>query len=131
MDATEIIAELRAIRTTALLTLPYGASPLPMLRQIENLEVEIAGTDAEDFTCDVVGFDTVLSYLAKTNPEVLDLMPNPVHDTIRDGMIIAAKARARRLPVVKVAACEHMKRRFPKARYVNAYPTHLLVEYFG
>jgi len=101
------------------------------MRRIENLEIEIAGTKQEDFTCNVVGFETVLSYLAKSNPEALDLMTNPVHETIADGMRVAAIARGRGLPIIKIEACQHIRKRFPKAEYVNAYPTHLLVEYFG
>ena len=126
MKPQEIIAELRSIRrqTGKLL------SNLER-QQIENLEIEIAGTEQEDFTSNVVGFETVLSYLAKSNPEALDLMPNPVHETIKEGKIIASWARGRGLPIIKIEACQHMRKRFPKAEYVNAYPTHLLVEYFG
>ena len=79
--------------------------------KIENLEIELAGTDTDsfmcDFMCDVERYDTVLSYFAKTNPEALCLMPNPVHNNIIDGNL-------------SVAACDHMKRRFPKAAHVNA-----------
>jgi hypothetical protein len=108
------------------------AHPLAVAAALECLEHEIAGTETEDFDdCPVEGFDTILSYLARTNPEAFSLMDEPVHGTIREGFLVAQKARIRGLPIIRVVAPAHMRRRFPKATHVNAYPTHLLVEIFG
>ena len=96
------------------------------------LEHDLAGTETEDFNaCPVEGFDTILSYLSRTNPEAFDLIDEPVHGTITDGLAVSKIARARGLPVLRVTAPPHMQRRFPKAKTVNAYPTHLLVELYG
>ncbi|WP_422049749.1 hypothetical protein [Shimia sp.] len=124
MDATNIIARLRDAQRGGFMDHVTAA-------KLRNLEIELAGTEQEDFTCDIMGYDTVLSYLAKTNPEALELMVNPVHETISVGIDLSKRLHSRGVPIIKVAACEHMKRRFPKARYVNAYPTNELAAYFA
>jgi hypothetical protein len=128
MDAMKIIDCLRGIRSYAVV----GDCAYKMKANIEALEHEIAGTDLEDFNaCPVEGFDTILSYLSRTNPEAFDLIDQPVHGTIRDGVFATKYAHARGYPVLRVTAPPHMKRRFPRATHVNAYPTHMLVEIFG
>lgn len=124
MDATNIIDRLRDAQR-------HGFMDRVTAAKLRNLEIDLAGTDQESFTCDVLGYDTILSYLAKTNPEALDLMVNPVHETIIDGIRLSKRLHTRGISTIKVAACEHMKRRFPKAKYVNAYPTNELADYFG
>ena len=128
MNAEIAIDRIRNVRRNLL----TGAHPLDADAALAALEHDLAGTKTEDFNaCPVEGFDTILSYLSRTNPEAFDLIDEPVHGTISDGLRIAQYARSRGLPVLRVAAPPHMKRRFPKAKTVNAYPTHLLVEVFG
>jgi hypothetical protein len=128
MDAANIIDSLRAIRSSVM----YGAGALNIARCIEALEHEVAGTEPEDFgECPIVGYDTVLSYLSREHPEAFDLIDEPVHGTITDGLLLARKARSRGIPVLRVTAPAHMQRRFPKAKTVNAYPTSFLAEHYG
>lgn len=128
MDAMNIIDHLRGIRND----ITFGGCAYKTSAKIAALEHEIAGTAQEDFNaCPVEGFDTILSYLSRTNPEAFDLIDQPVHGTIRDGVFATKYAHTRGYPVLRVTAPPHMKRRFPKATHVNAYPTHMLVEIFG
>ncbi|MGN6548772.1 MAG: hypothetical protein ACTHJ3_02605 [Pararhizobium sp.] len=50
------------------------------------------------------GFDTVLGYLVKNNPECLDYMDDPATATMRDGFWLTHQSSRRSLPVVKVPA---------------------------
>ena len=127
MNATEIISELRAIRRELLAGEIVPTLAIKMLR----LEDEIAGRENDDFSCDVLGYDTILSYIAKTNPEAMELIDDPVHGTVCDGLAVSNYLRERGVPILKVAPCAHIKRRYPKVEYVNAYPTSELAAYFG
>ena len=127
MHAEIAIDRIRNIRRNLI-----GAHPQATDAALAALEHDLAGTKTEDFNaCPVEGFDTILSYLSRTNPEAFSLIDEPVHGTICDGLFVSKCARSRGLPVLRVAAPPHMQRRFPKAKTVNAYPTHLLVEIFG
>jgi len=75
------------------------------------------------------GFDTVLGYLAKHDPVVLDLLDRDPEATKRDGFWLKHRARERELEVVKVEACPWLRQN--GIRWVNAYPTSLLAERFG
>jgi hypothetical protein len=123
MTPSEIIATIRNIRRKCVDT--------PTIYRLLNLEIDAAPAQPEDYTTDVLGFDTVLSYLAKTNPEALALISDPIHETVIDGKRLAESARKRGLPIIKVAAPAHIKARYPKIAYVNAYPVHLLAEHLG
>lgn len=126
MDAKATIEQLRYIRRNCL------SSPERVAAALEGLEHEIAGTAAEDFDdCPVEGFDTILSYLRREHPTAFDLIDEPVHGTISDGILVAKKARNRGIPVLRVTPPAHMQRRFPKAKTVNAYPTEFLAEVYG
>lgn len=128
MNAQDTIARLRGIRSTV----AYGATARSVASQLEALEHDLAGTQPEDFgECPVAGFDTILSYLSRTNPEAFDLIDEPVHGTITDGLRAAHLARSRGIPVLRVVAPPHIQRRFPKAKTVNAYPTWFLDEFYG
>lgn len=127
MNAQEIIAKIRDARRTI-----YAGNAWDAANSLDLLEHEIAGPGPENFDdCPVEGFDTILSYLARTNPEAFELLDDPVHGTITDGIMVSNYARKRGLPVLRVAAPAYIRRRYPKAKTVNAYPTHLLVEIYG
>lgn len=51
-----------------------------------------------------VNFDTVLGYLAKTNPESLDILEDPIFDTRRDSFWLKAQCTKRNLQCVSVSA---------------------------
>lgn len=123
MDVQTTIAALREIRRDTTDVITRAA--------LHSLEKNLAPDDADAYQIDILGFDTVLSYLSKTNPEALDLILDPVFDTISDGLNLSRRARCRGIPILKVSAPAHIKARYPKVSHVNAYPTHLLAEYFG
>lgn len=127
MNAEQIIDRIRRIRRH----IP-GSHPAHIARQLDDLEHDLAGTEQEDFDgCPVEGYDTILSYLSRNHPEAFELIDEPVHGTITDGLFVSRKARKRGVPVLRVTAPKHMQRRFPKAKTVNAYPTWFLAEVYG
>ncbi|MER8418759.1 hypothetical protein [Mesorhizobium sp. M1329] len=75
------------------------------------------------------GYDTVLNYLARTNPEALDLMGDPVADTQRDGFWLKHQASRRDLQITSVEAPAPLKE--VGIEMVNAYPIELLRERLG
>jgi hypothetical protein len=70
------------------------------------------------------GYDTVLGYLVKRNPEALELIEDPAEDTKRDGFKLCHMAGQRGCRVVKVAAPPILQER--GITEVNAYPISLL-----
>lgn len=74
------------------------------------------------------GYDTVLGYLAKHDPIVLELLDRDPDATKRDGYWLMHRARERGLEVVKVEACPWLRQNGIKM--VNAYPQSLLAERF-
>ncbi|MER8385279.1 hypothetical protein NKH14_07105 [Mesorhizobium sp. M1380] len=75
------------------------------------------------------GYDTVLSYFARTNPEALDLMGDPIADTQRDGFWLTHQASRRDIQVISVEAPAPLKE--IGIEKVNAYPLELLRERLG
>jgi hypothetical protein len=75
------------------------------------------------------GYETVLGYLSKTDPEALDLMDQDAEATARDGWKLTYLAKRKGLKVVKVRACQHLEAQ--GIFEVNAYPEVLLRERFG
>ncbi|MER9605386.1 hypothetical protein [Mesorhizobium sp. M0243] len=75
------------------------------------------------------GYDTVLSYFAKTNPEALDLMGDPIADTQRDGFWLKHQASRRDIQIISVEAPAPLKE--IGIETVNAYPLELLRERLG
>ncbi|PLP55567.1 hypothetical protein CYK37_30220 [Mesorhizobium loti] len=75
------------------------------------------------------GYDTVLGYLQKTHPEVLDLIDEPISGTQRDGAWLQSQAFSRKLGTVTVEAPQAAK----EAGLVTmrAYPLALLEERFN
>lgn len=75
------------------------------------------------------GYNTVLGYLAATNPEALALIEDPVEDTRRDGWGLTSAAAFAGRRIHRVEAPPVVRERgFPT---VNAYPVALLRERFG
>ncbi len=72
------------------------------------------------------GYNTVLGYLAETHPEMLDLMRDPLEDTVRDGYWLTHQAHKRDIQVHQVEASSYL--RDHGIEQVNAYPIHLLAE---
>lgn len=75
------------------------------------------------------GFDTVLGWLAKNNPEALMLMQDPIFDTRRDGFWLMHKAEQEGCKVKKVSAPPIMAEEGIPT--VNAYPNALLERRLG
>lgn len=75
------------------------------------------------------GYDTILGYLAKHNPEALELIDKDPDATQRDGFWCMHRSRERGITVQKVAAPKFL------AKFgideVNAYPIELLEERFA
>lgn len=141
MKAQEIITEIRAIRRT------IECPPLPhqrgrqggtlkgsrrwALKALLALEKNIAPDDVDDFcSIDAPQYDTVLGFLAKNDPICLDLMNDPIHDTVIDGRTLSNMSRKRGLPVIKVAAPVHITSRYPKVTHLNAYDVTILADHF-
>lgn len=75
------------------------------------------------------GFDTVLGYLARNNPEALFLMGPDAEATARDGFWLTHRCKQRGIKPVKVEACAHLIEQ--GIFVVNAYPISLLEERLG
>ena len=75
------------------------------------------------------GFDTVLGYLAKVNPGLLDLIDRDPSATLRDGYWLCHRAKERDIKTVKVEACPWLRKQ--GITTVNAYPVELLEERLG
>ena len=72
------------------------------------------------------GYDTVLGFLSKDHPEVLDLMEDPISGTARDGLWLTHRAHRRGIGVVEVEAPQIAKD--CGIDKLNAYPVSLLRE---
>ena len=75
------------------------------------------------------GYDTVLGYFSKTDPEALDLLSDPVVDTLRDDHWLLHQANRREIRVAKVSAPAAMKEF--GIEMINTYPLALLKERLG
>lgn len=75
------------------------------------------------------GYNTVLGYLAKTNPEALALIPDVVEDTKRDGLSLTSAAAHAGKRIYRVAAPPVVRER--GFATVNAYPVALLRQRLG
>lgn len=133
MTRSEIAAELREIRRS--ITRTPGERIMTRyatIKWLQNLERDVASTTDDAYQgTEIVGYDTVLGYLSKYDPVVMDLTLDPVFDTVADGKALAQKCRARGATILRVAACKHIKQRYPKVTHVNAYPINLLAEHYG
>lgn len=70
------------------------------------------------------GYDTVLGWIAKNNPGLLDLIDRVPEATQRDGFWLKHRCREQGLEVIKVDACAFLSKQGIKS--VNSYPIHLL-----
>lgn len=75
------------------------------------------------------GYDTVLGYLAKHNPGVLELLDKEPDATRVDGIKLREAAKRRGIEWQKVEACPWL--RSFGIQMVNAYPIRLLADHFG
>ena len=75
------------------------------------------------------GYDTILGYLAKHNPGVLELLDKEPDATRVDGVKLRDVAKRRNLKWVKVEASPWLKGFGIET--VTAYPIRLLADYFG
>jgi hypothetical protein len=75
------------------------------------------------------GHDTVLGYLAKHNPGVLELLDQEPDATRVDGVKLREVAKRRGIELLKVEACPWL--RGFGIQTVNAYPIRLLADHFG
>lgn len=75
------------------------------------------------------GYDTVIGWLAKNKPHIVELMSDPVHDTMADGRLLAKTCKDRGIEAVKVdAPLIFVKEGF---HVINSYPIRLLEERFN
>jgi hypothetical protein len=107
-----------------------GVRPSAMRRNAEHLGVTIGGRPLADFMSGHLpqGYDTVMGYLARTNPESVALLPDFVDDTQRDGWWLVHRSRRRGVRVIKVQAPLVLRER--GIEVVNAYSVDLLRERF-
>lgn len=75
------------------------------------------------------GWNTVLGYLAETNPEALALMDKDAEATLRDGYWLAARCKRLGIKPIKVTASTILLQQ--GVWQVNAYPLWLLTERLG
>lgn len=75
------------------------------------------------------GYDTVLGYLGKTHPEVLDLMEDPISGTQHDGFWLQHRSARLGRGTIKVEAPAPLLE--AGIQVVNAYPVDLLRERLG
>jgi hypothetical protein len=75
------------------------------------------------------GYDTVLGFLARTNPEALCILDEDPEATRSDGIWLRARAQVLRMFVVKVVAPAFLQDF--GIREVHAYPVELLAERLG
>jgi hypothetical protein len=75
------------------------------------------------------GWDTVLGYIAKTNPDLFELMDKVPESTLRDGFWLTHRCRERGVKPIKVPACHWLRKAGVEA--VNAYPVELLERRLG
>lgn len=75
------------------------------------------------------GYDTVLGYLAKVNPGLLELMDRSPEATQRDGFWLRHRCAESGLDWLRVDACPWL--RSLGIEKVNAYPVKLLAQRFG
>lgn len=87
--------------------------------------------EPEDYQTDLEGYDTVLGFLSKHDPFILEMMVDPVEETQRDGFWLMHRARERGLPSLKVPAPKAVTDLYPSIETVKAWPVDLLKERFG
>lgn len=67
------------------------------------------------------GYDTIVGYLSKVYPEVLDLLEDPMRDTVALGKAVASEEDARAMPVY---APDCFKKR--GCHIINSYPIRVI-----
>lgn len=72
------------------------------------------------------GYDTVVGFIAKTQPSAFEMFADPATETQHDGFWLKHQASRRGLGVVKVEAPEAFKEM--GIEVINAYPLSLLQE---
>ena len=74
------------------------------------------------------GYDTVLGYLAREQPEIINLMSEPIGDTLKDSLSLKAKCVKADTLVETVDAPPALRER--GIMQINAYPLDYLVDRF-
>jgi hypothetical protein len=75
------------------------------------------------------GWDTVLGYIAKANPDLFELMDKVPSSTLRDGYWLTHRCREQGVVPLKVPACHWLRK--AGIEQVNAYPLSLLEKRLG
>ena len=87
------------------------------------------GLNIFDFLSPVpAGYDTVLGYLAKNDPQTLSLIEDVCEGTRRDGFWLANRAAGQQ---ISVPAPKALRDCHKGIQYVNAYPLWLLARRLG
>lgn len=104
-----------------------------LLKVVESIrpEPERSQRDPEDYQTDLSGYDTVLGFLSKHDPFILEMMVCPVEETQRDGFWLMHRARERGLTSISVPAPKVVRDLYPSIETVKAWPVALLHERFG
>lgn len=111
-----------------------GATDLGLARGVLGLAPGAAALTQPDYlalykTPTPLGYDTILGFLAREQPEVLDLMSEPISDTVRDGFAMRNISKRAGVFAVKVAAPPGLIA--AGITEVNAYSLELLRGRFG
>lgn len=75
------------------------------------------------------GYDTVVGYLAKYHPDMLDLLADPIADTRRDGILLNRECKKLGRDVVKVDAPTIFQEE--GVATLNSFPIEMLKVRFG
>jgi hypothetical protein len=75
------------------------------------------------------GYDTVLGYLSRERPEIVDLMSDPIGDTLKDSFTLKADCVKDDATVETVDAPPALRER--GIMQINAYPLEYLATRFG
>lgn len=75
------------------------------------------------------GYETILGFMDKYLKHELDLLEDPVQNTVTDGFKLTRACREAGVPVVSVDAPEICQR--AGVTSVNAYPLNFLIKHFG
>ena len=95
-------------------------------RDIKSLYVSFENSFITDEARLPYGYNTVVGYLAKHDPDQLRTLRDPVNDTSRDGFWCKARTKRKGYRVIKVQAPPALVAR--GITELNAYPNSVLAE---